>query len=360
MIVVAPPNRLDNPLRSDLDHVLAHTAPLWSELSGKRVLVTGGTGFVGSWLLESFVWARRTLDLDAEALVLTRSPEAFRSKAPHLASHPGVRLLRGDVRTFGFPDDRCDHVIHAASDASRGRTAADYRQTIDTIVSGTRRVLDLATKHHARKLLFVSSGAVYGIQPPGVSHVAEEYTGAPSLGDAASAYGEAKRLAELMCVIEAGRAGFDATIARGFAFVGPYLPLNASFAIGQFFHDALRGRPPRVSSDGTPRRSYLYTADLAIWLWTILLKGDCGRAYNVGSEADLSLAEVARLVASCVAPELRVEVLGETGAAGEADRYVPKTLRARKELGLREWVGLGDAIRRTVAWHREGNSLRTA
>src|SRR4051812_34692048 len=103
------------PLASDLDHVLAHTAPLWGELRGRRLFITGGTGFFGCWLLETFCRANDELGLKAQATILTRRPGAFADKADHLANHPAVRLAKGDVRDFAFPPGEFSHVIHAAT-----------------------------------------------------------------------------------------------------------------------------------------------------------------------------------------------------------------------------------------------------
>jgi len=353
------PDHPANPLSADLQHVLTHTTDLWEELRGQRVFVTGGTGFVGSWLLESFTWAYDVLGMDAEAVVLTRRPAAFRSIAPHVAGHPAVRLIEGDVRTFMFPETACAYVIHAAADVATGRAPGDPLAMLDTGVMGTRRVLEYARRSGARKLLFVSSGAVYGRQPPSISHVSEEYVGGPKATDPGSTYGEAKRVGELMCVLEGRRSSFEAKIARGFAFVGPYLPTNERFAIGNFVRDALQGGPVRVNGDGTPRRSYLYAADLAIWLWTILFRGAPARAYNVGSSVDVSVADIASLVASSVTPEAQVVIEQKPSSAAAMHQYVPDTRRAYDELGLRERIDLRESVIRTLAWHRRIAAART-
>lgn len=334
-----------SPLAADLQHVLEHTSDLWTELKGKRLFITGGTGFCGTWLLESFVWACDTLGLNAEALVLTRRPDAFRIKVPHIATHSCVRVLQGDVRTFEFHEAPCAFIIHAASDVATGRTSRADGATTDVIVGGTQRVLDFGRQSHVRKVLFVSSGAVYGRQT--VSCVAEDEADAHRIGHA-SDYGEAKRLGELMCE----RSGLDVKIARGFAFVGPHLPLNGGFAIGNFIRDALKGGPVRVAGDGTPRRSYLYAADLVIWLWTILFRGAPARAYNVGSDHDVSIADAARIVASSAGTAVPVVIERAPGGAQAPERYVPDTRRAKQELGLCEWIDLRESVIRTVAWHR--------
>jgi len=340
---------MENILHHDLDHVLEHTAHLWADVRGERFFLTGGTGFVGTWLMESLLWANQRLGLRISAVVLTRTPEAFRARAPHLADDPAVSLLRGDVRRFEYPAGRFSHVIHAASDATPDSCRQQPLLVMDTIVAGTRRVLDFAVTAGARRLLLTSSGAVYGPQPPEVTHLPETFAGAPGLSAPAAVYGEAKRMAELLCALYQQAHPLDCLIARGFTFVGPGMPLDAHFAIGNFVNDCLHGRPIEVRGDGTPYRSYLYAADLAVWLWTILLKGESGRPYNVGSEQAVSIAETARAVAAALESSQPVHIAGTPAPGAPAQRYVPSTERARTELGLREWIPFEEAVRRTAA-----------
>jgi nucleoside-diphosphate-sugar epimerase len=348
---------MPNPLSRDLDSILERTAELWPEFRGERLFVTGGTGFFGTWLLESFAWANDRLNLDAQAVVLTRNAAAFREKAPHLAEHPAIRFHAGDMRNFQFPSGGFSHVIHAATESASGLNEQDPLAMLDAIVSGTRRVLDFAATSGARKFLLASSGAVYGQQPPAMTHIPETYPGAPDTMNPRSAYGEGKRVAELLCAIYHRTHGLETKIARGFAFVGPHLPLDKHFAIGNFIRDQLGGGPIRISGDGTPFRSYLYTADLMVWLWTILVKGTSCRPYNVGSEAALSIGETASAVAQALDPSTEIEIACKPKPGIPAARYVPSTARAWLELGLQETAAVDDAIRRTATWnvsqHRE-------
>lgn len=343
---------MNNPLATDLDHILTHTKGLWDELRGKRIFITGGTGFFGCWLLESFAWANDKLGLNASAVVLTRNVEAFQKKAPHLAAHPAIRLLAGKVQEFDFPPEKFAYVIHAATESAMGTGLQDHQRLFDDNIAGTRRVLEFAETRQVQRFLFASSGAVYGRQPPDMKHLTEDYCGAPDTMSSNTYYGQAKRVSEYLCRLSAERGRIQTTVARCFAFVGPRLPLDSNFAIGNFTRDALQGGPIQVNGDGTPYRSYLYAGDLAAWLWTILLRGQSGRAYNVGSDTTLTIAELARLVAETVNPAAEVIIAEQPNPAPSPQRYVPSIQRARTELGLAPWIDTREGIRRMAEWER--------
>ena len=340
-----------NPLAQDLDYILENTYNLWSELRSQRIFITGGTGFFGCWLLESLIWANDKLGLNTSVVVLTRNIESFRLKAPHLAEHSAIQFQIGDVTSFEFPTGEFSHVIHAATEASAKLNQENPLLMFETIVQGTRRTLEFAKLYKARKFLLTSSGAVYGKQPPDMTHIPEDYTGGLYLMDAQSAYGEGKRTAEMLCTLYAKQYGIEAKIARCFAFVGPYLPLDIHFAIGNFIQDGMRGKPILVKGDGNPYRSYLYAADLAIWLWTILFKGKSCYPYNVGSDVDITISNVARLVGSVFQPPIDVVIAQNSSGEKPVQRYVPLTTRAFSELGLKPIIDLEEAIQRTKSWN---------
>jgi dTDP-glucose 4,6-dehydratase len=331
--------------------VLERASGVWDDLRGARLFVTGGTGFFGGWMLESFILANDELGLGATAVVLTRDPARFTDTAPHIAGHPAICLHAGAVRSFGEPAGPVTHILHMATETALSGSA---RESFDTAVAGTAHVLDVAAGKGARKLLLTSSGAVYGAQPRDLPRISEDFAGAPRPEDPTAGYGHGKRAAEFLCCAAAADTGLEAKIARCFAFVGPGLPLDAHFAIGNFIRDALYRDRIEVTGDGTPRRSYLYAADLAIWLWTILFRGEPGRPYNVGSELDVSISSLADLVARGLAPRMPIHIAEEPASDQAPARYVPSTRRAANELGLEPAIGLDEAILRTAEWYLGG------
>jgi nucleoside-diphosphate-sugar epimerase len=333
----------------DLNHVLNYTKDLLEELRGQRLFITGGTGFFGMWLLETFIHANEQMSLGASAVVLTRNPDDFALKAPHLADRNDLKLIQGDVRDFVFPAGDFSHVIHAGTTSS---VPVEPLEMFDTILQGTRHVLDFAATHHTRKFLFISSGAVYGSQPPEITHIPEDYHGAPDPLQPNSAYGEGKRAAELLCTLMASQHGFEAKIARCFAFVGPHLPLDAHFAIGNFIRDSIQGKPIHIRGDGTPYRSYLYAADLAIWLWTILFTGKSCHPYNVGSNLAITIGELGKLIVEILDEEIEVIIDRQPTPNRSAEQYVPDIQTAWQDLQLKPYSDLKTSIKKTIDWYR--------
>ena len=335
----------------DSELVLKKTSALWQGMGNQRLFITGGTGFFGCWLVESFCHANRSLQLGAKTTILTRDPEGFTQKCPHLASDPAITLLRGDVRDFQFPEGEFRFVIHAATETRSTQFAEAPLKMLSTMIAGTERTLEFAATHGTQAFLLTSSGAVYGRQPCDLTHLPETYTGAPDPLDPASVYAEGKRVSEHLCALYAARAGFACKIARCWAFCGPHLPLDEHFAIGNFIGDVLAGRPIEIKGDGTPRRSYLYAADLAIWLWTILFRAPSLTPFNVGSANDVSILELAQIVAKTLKSNAEIRVAQKAPPGARLTRYVPCIDRAI-QLGLSEITSLEECIQRTADWHR--------
>lgn len=336
---------------TDLNHILKNTEPLWQQVQNKCLFITGGTGFIGKWLLESFAYINRKLNLNCQMLVLSRSPEKFFRQYPHFRQFNEIAFQKADVQNFEFPNKKFDYIIHAATEVSAILNAEKPLEMTDTIINGTRRTLDFAKQCGAKRLLFLSSGAVYGKQPVDLMAVSENYNGAPDPLNTLSAYGQAKRTAELLCGIYHKLYRIEVSIARCFALVGPYLNLNIHYAMGNFIRDAIKGGPIIVNGDGTPIRSYLYAADLAVWLWTILFKAKSTTAYNVGSCFPISIGELAYKVAAVISDKCVVQIAKKPGQITERQRYVPCIDKAKKELSLKCSINLDDSIKKTIAFY---------
>ena len=298
------------------------------------VFVTGGTGFFGKSLLSML---RRGFLPDWRFTLLSRDPEGFLRRNPCFAALPNVGFLSGDIRDFRFPEERFDCILHAAAPSVDQPDDAELR---DIILGGTARVLHFAELRRIPRLLYVSSGAVYGPQPPGLPAIPVDFPCAP-----VSAYGKAKLAAERLC--------FDSpvptVVARCFAFTGPFLPRDRHFAIGNFIGDCLAGRTVTIRGDGTPLRSYLYADDLVEWLFAALRRGRPGGICHVGSDAAVSIRELAETVRAALNTENAIEVLQAPRPGVPPQRYIPDIARTAAELGVRVTVPLAEAIRRSAA-----------
>jgi dTDP-glucose 4,6-dehydratase len=340
-------------LPEDYDHLVAAGERAWGSLRGAHVFMTGATGIVGIWLLEAIVRANATLGLNVEVTVFARSPGAFAARAPHLTSRH-VHFIEGDILQMPALPGGVTHVVHAAAQSWIAGETPSRLATVRTIVDGTRNVLEAAAAARVGRFLYVSTGSIYGRhRTSATGPVTEQERSGPLVTDDNIDHDESKRMAEALCVLYFREYGLPIVIGRLFGVVGPHLPLDAHFAIGNFIRDALRGGPIRVNGDGTPVRSYLYLADAAVWLWTLLAFGRAGEPYNVGSEQALSVAEAARIVAGEVHPTPDVLIAKPASPGSPLSFMVPSTARARHEMGLVTHLELAEAVRRTLLWRRQ-------
>lgn len=335
---------------SDLNEVLVAAGPDLRALQDARLFLTGGTGYIGCWLLACLLHADAAWSLNMTLTVLTRDPKRFAAQHPELARHPSVRLIEGDIIDCTFPMETYTHVIHGATDVI---AQVPPLKTFDVTVTGTRRLLDFARRCAATRVLLMSSGAIYGKIPPEIDRISEDYTGAPPTDVIASAYGIGKLVTEWLGTAYGEAGVMTCSSARIFAQIGPSLPLDKQFAAGNFLLNALQDEPFLIKGDGTPRRSYMYATDLVAWLLGILVRGQPGRAYNVGSDHGVSIRELALAIARETGQAAeRIVVLGQPAPGAAPARYVPDIRRSANELNLQIRVSLDDAIRRTYAWYR--------
>ena len=328
--------------KEDLEAVFCQVGKNWEKLRGKTVFLTGGSGFFGSWLLEALLFSEDRLGLGVKVCALSRDPKRFRDRLPHLADHTAVQLVGGGVEGFSFPREKMNFIIHSMVPDS-----GMHLLKMETWFSaGTARLLELAVRDKSEGFLLCSTGAVYQPQNRPLS---EEDPLIPLA--APLSYGRIRRQVEEQCLELCKSHAIPLKIARGFAVAGPRLPLDANFAFGNFIRDVIQGEPIKVKN-GAPVRSYLYSADLTIWLWKILLQGKAFLPYNVGSDTKITISKLAQRIATVThlannsgVPKTREPLSGSDTAPAV---YVPQIQRITSEMSLAKTTSLDDSINKTL------------
>jgi len=331
--------------QDDLDDVVRHVGELWERLDGARVFFTGASGFFGSWMLESFLHAGTRRNLPFRALALTRDASRFARQLPHIAADPRVEILEADITRISPPDGPVDFVIHSLV-PDPGTSLPEMDRFFQ---EATIRLLDMAVSKSPQAFLLCSTGAVYRPKDPPAPFSEDD----PLRADGESlSYGLIRSRVESQCRRALGGTDTCLTIARGFSFLGPRLPLDGAFAAGNFLRDALAGGPVVVKGDGRAVRSYLYASDMAAVLWRALIGSECG-VLNLGSPHGISIGELAATVGDLFGVQVVCEHRSMPGAA--PDYYVPATGKYVSSL-LGEPPALKNALLQTAKY---GNKRST-
>jgi len=309
------------------------------------LLIIGGTGFFGKSILDCY--KRRLLSIwnIDKVIVMSRNSDNFKKYYPELISD-GVIFFDGDITTIDHLP-KADYVIHAAASTDASRYLSHNEEEKKNIIRGTLNYCQLATKFHKdSKIVFCSSGAVYGYQPEQVNHLTEDmaFGNIESLDEVKKSYAYAKRDAEI-AIQGLGQTGLNVSIARCFAFVGKYLPKDQHFAMGNFIADGLAGRDINVKADRKVYRSYMYADDLVKWLMTLAENANpqCP-VYNVASDKETEVKELADIVANI----FNVRTKSSENSTKHVDRYIPSVEKANNELGLRSDYGFKESILMSV------------
>jgi nucleoside-diphosphate-sugar epimerase len=354
---------------SDLDSILDGAGPELAEIAGKKLLITGGAGFLGYYLVQApLAWNQRADSDDRiDLTVLDSHVRGVPDWLSRYSAADGLTLVKHDVRQQ-LPADLGDfeYVIHAAGIAS----PTYYRQypieTMDANVTGLRLLLDRVVEARARGrrtagFLYFSSSEIYGDPSPDQIPTPETYRGNVSCTGPRACYDESKRYGETMCVNFARQHGVPATIARPFNNYGPGLKLTDRRLIPDLARDVLNGQDLTLFSDGSATRTFCYVTDAVTGYYKVLVNGRPGEPYNIGTEEpEISVGELAERITA-----LARDLFGYQGKAVhrrsvEADYLVdnpsrrrPLIAKAQDELGYRPRVTLDEGLRRSLVWYTE-------
>jgi nucleoside-diphosphate-sugar epimerase len=337
---------------ADAEAVLRSRSHLLDVLRGQHLFISGGTGFLGIWLLELIKVLNERQGFDLKVTVYSRNACAFASRHPHLGQLTGVRFEDGDIRYLTELPRDVRYIIHAAALTNRLLIASQPGAVAEVNSVGTQRLLRAANLlEDLQKFVLMSSGLVYGAQPWNKTTIDESFAGPLRCNDVNSVYAESKRFAEVIGHSAISESKMPVVILRPFAFVGPYQSLQLPWAVTDFIRDSFTGGPIRIMGDGSTIRSLMYASDFAFWVLVALAKGKPRETYNVGSPEAVDLASLAKMITQSFTPipEIRTRV-GQTGH--ERTRLVPNISHAQHELGVEVTVSLVEAIEKTIIWNR--------
>jgi dTDP-glucose 4,6-dehydratase len=348
---VKPTSIFEEDIRGVVDALPAEC----SLLVNKNVLVTGASGFVATWLVATWLESNTRFAGSGRLILTCRNPEKLLTRHPRLAVNPMVEVRAADIRTLKKSwSDNIDLVLHAATAASESLNLSAPHEMMDVIVSGTRNVLTEFVTSDATKMVFLSSGAVYGESHKLTDGVREDCNFGPDLNNIRNAYHEAKRLAELMVRVHCTKLGAQHVSLRLFTFLAPYLPLDVHFAAGNFLLNALRGEDIIVKSGGGSVRSYQYGSDLTKYIVCAMTRDLEHTSYNLGSPHKVSIRELAERIRDILNPGGKIRIVG-VDTSTNCTSYFPNVSRITSELGFEDGVRLEEAIIRTSAWHLDSS-----
>lgn len=341
-------------IEEDLRQIVDNPLP-WAELAGTNILVTGASGFLPAYMVETILYLNdRGMTPRANVIGLVRSLSRARARFAAHVDRTDLELIEHDI-TLPWTTNHCaDWIIHAASPASPKNYLADPVGTITPNVSGTIYLLELARKQETRGLLLFSSGEVYGPTPARVPTGEGDYGPVDPL-DVRGCYAEGKRAAEALCAAWHRQYTVPTVIVRPFHTYGPGMRLDDGRVFADFIRDIVAHRNIRLSSDGTATRAFTYLADATLGYWTVLLRGERGAAYNVADDGgELSVKELAQKLAGMYSErglvvDFAEKPITERAAASQLQRSLPDVTRLR-QIGWKPTTDIETGFRRTVRY----------
>jgi nucleoside-diphosphate-sugar epimerase len=335
-------------IESDLKFIFTKCKYEFDLLTNKSILITGGTGFFGKWFLELIFYANKNYNTNILTTLITRNENKFFLENPHYKNNKFLKIIQIDILDLKKINHKFDFLLHMAATSAietfNGETDTNKTRTL---FNGAKNIMEIAIENNISKILFTSSGVVYGSSSKDIK---DESDVSHSLNlEKRNGLAKGKILAEDIISNLSLENNINFKIARCFSFVGPYLPLDIHYAIGNFINDAIFKDKILINGNGSPYRSYLYISDTLIWL-TKLLVGNEEGVFNVGSERRIQIIELANMVRDIIAPSKEVIIQEKEVHEGnfKRDVYLPNTTKIRESLGVKEWTSLENAISKTA------------
>ena len=339
----------------DLVSICERIGSSLSALSGKTILVAGGSGFLGSYFLDTIIHANdHILTEPCQILCVDNFKSGPPERLLHLQDRADFRLLEQDLSQPLTITESVDYIVHTASLASPSLYRQFPLQTIDVNVFGTRSLLDIALQHKAKSFVYLSSSEIYGDPDSDSIPTPETYRGNVSSTGPRACYDESKRLAETLCMTYYRQYDLPVKIIRPFNVYGPRLGLNDGRVMPDFLKDALDGRPITLLSDGNATRSFCYVSDAITACFLLLLSDANGEAFNVGNPDEITIRQLAQQIESMFDNNPGLDSATSDDPDYLTDnpiRRCPDLTKIKETISWESTVNLEAGLQKTIQWH---------
>jgi nucleoside-diphosphate-sugar epimerase len=357
---------------NDLDFICSNLKDELTCLSGKKILITGGAGFLGYYLIKTMqLWNDKNNDsIPIELKVFDNFSRGIPDWLESISKEKSIEIKKHDV-TQDLPQNigDLDFIIHAASIASPTFYRLNPIETMDANVEGLRKLLDYSLKQKNNNkpisgFLFFSTSEIYGDPDSLNIPTPEEYRGNVSCTGPRACYDESKRYGETLCVNFSKQYDLPISIARPFNNYGPGLKISDGRVLSDFIKNVLNNEDIELISDGSPTRTFCYVADAIIGYLKILTRGKSGESYNIGNDKpEISMLDLAKKIAY-----LSSEILGYEGEVisgssldkeyliDNPNRRCPVIIKAKDDLGFEPKISLEEGLKRSIYWYKDQNT----
>ena len=347
-----------NPIiKKDIENIVKRLGNDINKLSGKGILVTGASGLIGSYLVETvaYVNSEKILSKPCKIIGLQRSIITKDSRLGYLFGRGNMKFISHNVATPYEPLEEIDYIIHSAGMSAPAFFIADPLGTIDVNVNGIRWILEYSKKNNVESILYMSSGEIYGNPTPENIPTPETYNGNVSTLGPRSSYTSSKRLAETLCFVYFEKYKVPVKIARPFIVYGPGLGTSDRRVMADFIRSGLEGKPIEMLSEGKDTRSYCYVADATVAFFQLLFSSKNGEVFNIASDLEeVSIKDLAGLVHKICSINEPVKVLKKDVKfiKGAPNRVMPDISKLKKAFGFKPEVDIEEGLRRTIEWNK--------
>ena len=343
-------NDIFSEIRSDCLISSSEQSETRSKLSFRHIAVTGGTGFLGTWIAEMVAALNDDQSLGITLDLYARNITEWMQRYPHLSKRKDIRIISQDVRSpFEFSSGT-NYVLHAAGIPNNRVHASDPLRVQQTTISGIHNALDAAAHlDNLIRFVNVSSCLVNGLPNRHGALKESDYFPMPS-GQLHTVYLESKRAAENLAAIYRSQFRMPVSTIRPFTFAGPFQELDRPWALNSFMRDVLSGSTVRIHGNGQTRRSYMYGSDAAWWSLAALVNGQDGLTYNLGSPVPVTHIELVKIIGDHVASKPRIELNTMPPRLNQYDDLYPDTIFTQNKLGVSEAIPLNVSIEKTLRW----------